>query len=316
MLFGHPIVNKKDLEEHIKWADIVHSGVYSPVKKACSVAKKYNKPTVVTVHEVLGKRWFWIEKNIIKALAFNLYEKYIVKTKCDYFHTWSYATDKDLKKANKKAKIRDIYCIVDERSKRIKENKEKYYKFFDINQSDIVFLNYGRPGKTKGVFIYLDAIIKLIKSLDKEKLNNIKFCFIMAKDPMHERKKFINKVKKYNLEDYVIIKESVSREDLENYIMCTDYIVVPSITEGFGLSAIEACNFGKKLIHSSGGSLPEVTFGSVIQFENRNSDDLKKVLENIIMNEIKFENKPRKDFSKETIKSEMLKLYNEILYNK
>lgn len=319
MLFGHPIVRKKDLEEHIKWADLVHAFVYSPVKKSCNLARKYNKASLVTVHEVLGKRWFWIEKNYIKAFAFWFYEKYIVNTKCNYFHTFSHATEKDLKKSNKRAKIKNIYCIVEEKENNIeskKINKEKFYKYFNISQNDIVFLNYGRPGKTKGVFIYLEAIRKLLNDIDKEKIKNIKFCFIMAKDPMPERKKFINKVKKYNLEDYVIIRESVSREDLENYIMCTNYVVVPSITEGFGLSAIEACNFGKKLIHSSGGSLPEVTFGSVVEFENRNSEDLKNKLKGIIENKIEFTIKPRKDFSKETITSEMIDLYNEILKNK
>ena len=135
----------------------------------------------------------------------------------------------------------------------------------------------------------------------------------MAKDPKPEREKFVKRVKEHNLEKYVIVKESVSREDLENYIMCADYIVVPSITEGFGLTSIEACNMNKKVIHSSGGSLPEVTFGSVIQFENKNSEDLKDKLEKIINGEIEFGNKERKDFSKETITTEVIDLYNELL---
>ena len=315
MLFGHPIVNKKDLEEHVKWADIVHSGVYSPVKKACSVAKKYNKPTVVTAHEVLGKRWFWIEKNKMKALAFKLYEEYIVKTKCDYFHTPSHATEIDLKKCNKKANVRNIYWIVDEDKKIIDVNKQRFNEYFNVTDEDKIFLNYGRPGKTKGVFIYLDAIENAIKELNEDQLKNVKFCFIMAKDPASERSKFVNRVKEHNLEKYIIVKESVSRDDLENYIMCADYVVVPSITEGFGLTAIEACNMGKKLIHSSGGSLPEVTFGHVIQFENKNSNDLKEKLERIIKNEMEFISKQRKDFSKETITSQMICLYNELLKN-
>lgn len=315
MLFGHPIVNKKDLEEHVKWADIVHAGVYSPVKKACKVAKKYNKPSVVTAHEVLGKRWFWIEPNFIKALGFKMYEEYIVKTKCGCYHTPSHATEVDLKNCNKKAKVKNIYWIVDETKKPININREQYNNYFNISEKNKVFLNYGRPGKTKGVFIYLDAIEKTIKELDDKQLENVKFCFIMAKDPKPEREKFVKRVKENNLEKYVIVKESVNREDLENYIMCADYVVVPSITEGFGLTAIEACNMGKKVIHSSGGSLPEVTFGSVVEFENKNSEDLKEKLEKIIKGELEFNNKSRKDFSKETITSEIIDLYKNLLKN-
>lgn len=314
-LFGHPIVNKKDIEEHVKWADIVHTGVYSPVRKACKVAKKFHKPSVVTVHEVLGKRWFWVESNKIKALAFKMYEKFIVKVKCDYFHTPSHATEKDLIACNKKAKVKNIYWIVDEEKKKIEVDKAKFYNYFNITEKDKVFLNYGRPGKTKGVFIYLEAIEKVIKELGEDELKNTKFCFIMAKEPRAEREKFLKRIKENNIEKYVIVKESVDRNDLENYIMCADYVVVPSITEGFGLTAIEACNMEKKVIHSSGGSLPEVTFGTVVQFENQNSEDLKEKLEEIIKGNLEFNNKARKDFSKETITNEVINLYEDLLKN-
>lgn len=315
MLFGHPIVEKKDIIEHIQWADIVHSGVYSPVRTSCKVAKKLKKPSIVTVHEVLGKRWYWIEKNKIKACAFNLYEKYVVRVKCNYFHTPSNATLEDLKRCNPNAKIRNIYWIVDDKKKEIVKDKEKFNNYFEIKDEDRVFLNYGRPGKTKGVFIYLNAIEQVIEQLNEKELENIKFCFIMAKDPSDERAKFVSQVKEHNLDKYVIVKESVERSDLENYIMCANYVVVPSITEGFGLTAIEACNMGKKVIHSSGGSLPEVTFGDVIEFENQNSNDLGNKLEKIIKNELDFNKKERKDFSKETITEEMIDLYNEVMNN-
>ncbi len=251
MLFGHPMVKKEDLKEHITWADLVHVGVYSPVRLACNLARKMKKPTIVTAHEVLGKRWFWVESNKIKALAFKIYETYVVKTKCNYFHTASYATQRDLEKCNKKANIRNIYWIVDETKKEIQTNKTKFNQYFGVTDEDRVFLNYGRPGKTKGVFVYLNAIENVVQRLNKQELEHIKFCFIMAKDPESERAKFVKQVKEHQLEKYVIVKESVDRSDLENYIMCANYVVVPSITEGFGLSAIEACNMGKKLIYSS-----------------------------------------------------------------
>ena len=59
--------------------------------------------------------------------------------------------------------------------------------------------------------------------------------------------------------------------------------------------------------------MPEVTFGEVIQFENKNSEDLSNKLEKVIKNEIDFQNKERKDFSKEKITSDMLSLYKEVL---
>lgn len=313
MFCGHPIVKKKDLEDHIKWADIVHSAVYSPVPPTSSVCRKLGKPHVCAVHEVLGKRWYWIENNKIKAFMFKIYESFTVHQRVELFITPSFATKKDLEECNKKAKVKNIYWISDKEKKKINMDRDKFKKYFGLDDSDKVFLNYGRPGKTKGVFIYLDAIKKVINDVDGNKLKNIKFCFIMAADPKTEREKFLYEVEKYGLSKYVIVRESVSREDLENYRECADYVVVPSITEGFGLTAIEACEAGKKVIHSSGGSLPEVTFGEVIQFENRNSIDLSHKLTEIITNNVKFDKKKKKDFSKETISSEFINTYKEVI---
>lgn len=313
MFCGHPIVNKKDLYEHVKWSDIVHSAVYSPVPAASKVCQKLGKPHVCAVHEVLGKRWYWIESNKIKAFMFKMYEEYTVKHYCDLYITPSFATKKDLENCNKSANVKNIYWISDNEKKKIEIDKKKYNNFFGISDNDVVFLNYGRPGKTKGVFVYLDAIKKVVDNIDENKLKHIKFCFIMAKDPSSERLKFIDEVRNNNLDKYVIVRESVDRKDLENYRQCADYVVVPSITEGFGLTAIEACENGKKLIHSSGGSLPEVTFGNVIQFENRNSDDLAQKLEGVILNKLKFNNKKKKDFSKETISNEFIETYKQII---
>ena len=88
---------------------------------------------------------------------------------------------------------------------------------------------------------------------------------------------------------------------------------MPSVTEGFGLTAIEACEAGKKVIHSSGGSLPEVTFGEVIEFENRNSIDLARKLGGIILGNIKFDKKKKKDFSKDAISNEYINTYKKII---
>lgn len=313
MFCGHPIVRKNDLKEHVEWADIVHSAVYSPVPAASSVCRKIGKPHVCCVHEVLGKRWYWIENNKIKAFLFKMYESFTVHRKANLFITPSFATKTDLEKCNKGAKVKNIYWISESKKKEITFNRKKFKSFFGLKDNDIVFLNYGRPGKTKGVFVYLDAIKKVVNDLDSDKLRNIKFCFIMASDPKPERERFLCEVEKNNLSKYVIVRESVSRDDLDNYRKYADYVVVPSITEGFGLTAIEACEAGKKVIHSSGGSLPEVTFGEVIQFENKDSNDLAHKLGGVILGTIKFQKKDKKDFSKETISNEFINTYKNVI---
>lgn len=316
MLFGHPLARAKDIKEHVLWADVVHSLVYSVVPPTAYLCKKYKKPHICTVHEVLREKWFWIEPNKIKALLFRMYEKFTVMQKADLFITPSTATLNDLKKSNKKCNAKRIFAISEFDTSKFKSDKNKFNNFFGVTNKDKVFLNYGRPGKTKGLFVYLNAIKKAVDDLGKNQFANIKFCFIMANDPMSEKQKFINLVDKYELNDLIIIKDPVSRDDLNNYRMCADYIVVPSITEGFGLSAVEACEFHKKLICSNGGSLPEVTYGEVAEFENRNPDSLAEILKNVVLGKNVFITKEKKDFSKASISKEYISTYKSVYKKK
>ena len=82
-----------------------------------------------------------------------LYERYIIKQKCDFFITSSHATEKDLLRYNKNAKCKTVYRISEPKENKTKINKKKYYDYFGINKDNVVFLNYGRPGKTKGIFV-------------------------------------------------------------------------------------------------------------------------------------------------------------------
>lgn len=316
VLFGHPLVRRKDLIEHIEWADIVHAAVYSPVRTTSSVCKKLNKPLIITVYESLNEKWYWIEENKIKALMFRIYEKMVLNSKCDYYHTISGATTNDLMKNVKKNNIKQIYTVVEMNKNHVEYNREKLNSFFGVKSDDRIFLSYGRPGKTKGIFIYLGAIKQIVLELSEEELKHTKFCFIMANDPLVQKQKFLKEVEKNNLGKYVIVKDPVERNDLETYIKSCDYVVVPSITEGFGLSAVEACEMGTKIIHSTGGSLPEVTFGDVLEFENRNSAALGSILKDVIFGKANFMKKERKDFSSETIGKEMYSLYEMVLKNR
>jgi hypothetical protein len=82
--------------------------------------------------------------------------------------------------------------------------------------------------------------------------------------------------------------------------MQADYVVVPSITEGFGFSALEACQLGTPLIYSDGCSLPEVTYGKVLDFANRDADQLEDRIKAVMDKGIDaFKDVPAKTFKME-----------------
>ena len=313
MLFGHPIVRCKDLVEHVKWADIVHTSVYSPVIPTKIVASKYNKPLIITVHESLNNKWFWVEENKIKALLFKLYEKVNVSVKCECYHVPSEASKRDLLENNKSANIKRIYWISDKVFRNKYIDKKSFYNSFGVSEDVVTFLYYGRAGQTKGIFLYEKAIELLKKKYNKDLSDKVKFCFVISNEPKAGLRKFEKYMIKNKLDDLIKINTNTSRSELMYYIECADYVVVPSITEGFGLSAIEACERGRKLIHSDGGSLPEVTYGECISFQNRNASDLANVLDKVINGCVKFSKKKKKDFSSKTIVREFYEMYLEVM---
>lgn len=308
-MFGHPLIPARDIEEHIAWCDVVHASIFTPAFASSRLARKYHKPSVLTVHEVRGPRWFWVE-DLIHASTFWLYEQFVCRQPFDIYHAVSQATKRDiLKYCGKNKNVVCVYNAVNEMDISIAEKSSLNLRdYFHLGEKERIFLYYGRPGQTKGINIYLDAIHMLKESgMD---LSAIRFCFILGAEPVKLRQRFIASVQKHGLEDIVLIQDSLQREDLCRCILQADYVVVPSVTEGFGLSALEACQMGKKIISSTGGALTEVVYGNCLFFENRSSKALAKQLRRVIKKGDKaFDYVPPRSFPYEDMVNGIERIY-------
>lgn len=314
--FGHPLVVAKDLEEHVRWADLVHTTLFTTAPQARKIARKYNKPCVLTVYEVLGKKWFWVVDSPILALMFRVYEYLLCRQKFSTYHTISDATKNDYERyIGQRNHMTRIYCSVEEpQIEEIAKESIDIHQYFDLDKEDVSFLYFGRPAPNKGIFV-LEQAIELLHE-EKKIPENIKFCMLLAKEPADKRKKLIETIEQKQLGKYVSIKESVSRNELNKLIYDADYVIIPSIAEGFGLSAAEACSMGKHVIYSSGGSLPEVVSGKCLQFENRNANDLAEKLFSVMkQGDSAFGTQPRKVFDKDRMNNEIVELYENCLRN-
>lgn len=313
-MFGHPLLRRADVEEHVKWCDVVHTSIFTPAALVSRLARKYKKPSVMTVHEVRGNKWFWVE-GILKATLFFVYEQYVCRQPYDVYHAVSEATKRDYLTFCGKKNVVRVYNAVSEMDLSVADRADiDLHEYFNITKEDRVFLYYGRPGQTKGIHVYREALKQIREKYDKEQLAHIKFCFILGAEPVKLRRKFIDSVKKYGLEDIVIIRDSVSRENLCKCILQADYVVVPSVTEGFGLSALEACLMGKKIIYSDGGALPEVVYGDCLSFENCNSTQLAERLGAVIeKGDAAFSHVPERTFPYEDMIDGIENIYKTLL---
>lgn len=268
--FGHPFPRTKDVEDVIKWCDVVHTSIFTTSPIVARLAKKYNKPSVITIYEARGNKWYWCD-NFINATAFNIVEQFTCRQRFDVYHAISNATKKDVEKFCGRKNV-DMVYIANEMSEAVVSESFDLRKYIGVPASQRVFLYYGRPGKTKGVHIYENAIglLKKAGAIPED----VTFAFILGAEPKKPREEFIKAVEDDGLTDCVKVVDSVKRDELGAAIKQASYVVVPSLTEGFGFSALEACQLGAKLIYSDGGSLNEVTYGHCVSFKNRDSKDL------------------------------------------
>ncbi|MDP1620074.1 MAG: glycosyltransferase family 4 protein, partial [bacterium] len=205
-LFGHPIISVEKIEKYADWADVIHTTTFTAALPSLKAAKKFKKPCVLMVHEVLGNKWFAIEKNPLKALGFLFFERYVIKKKYSLWQAISQSTQNDLIKLGiPEKKIELIYHGIDYSIWNPEVEKKDLSGLLGFKKSDKIFLYNGRPGKTKGVFLLLEAIQKIKSTLSKD----FKFGFILSKDPTDERLAFENLIKKYNLQTIVKIKDSL-----------------------------------------------------------------------------------------------------------
>lgn len=314
-MFGHPFPKEADIEPHIKWCDLVHTSIFTTSPVVSRLAGKYHKPSVLTIYEARGVKWYWAD-NFFRATAFFLVEQFTCRQKFSAYHAISDATKKDIETYCRRKKVTRVY-LANEMGKQENDSSFCLREYFGIPRDSKVYLYYGRPGKTKGVHIYEKAIAKLkdkVLAEKKDTLKNTYFCFLLGREPEDLHAAFVKQIEKDGLTDLVRIRSSVARKDLENCIKQADVVVVPSLTEGFGFSALEACQIGTKLIYSDGGSLPEVAFGKCLPFKNRDVADLTDKLQlTLEQGENAFCDVPEKEFTYETMLGGIVSLYEEVM---
>jgi D-inositol-3-phosphate glycosyltransferase len=250
------------------WADIVHTTTYNAAFPAWLAARLRRKKCLITVLEIIGPMWKdMIGMNPVMAWLHRSLEGMVVSLPfARYVAISRYTADCLRKHGADTSRIQVIYPGID-------------YTVFDpskasrgaarekLNISDrFLCLYYGRPGMSKGAE-YLVAAVPLII----EKVKNSRLIMLLAHEPAAGYGRIRALIDRMGLGGYVRLFDPVSREDLPSYLAAADCVVVPSLSEGFGFSAAEACAMGVPVVASNVASLPEVVSGSYVLVEPRNA---------------------------------------------
>ena len=123
------------------------------------------------------------------------------------------------------------------------ERKEKPFP-----QKLVVFL--GRLTAQKGPENFLKVAWKVLENYDR-----VRFFLAGSGDLLPE---LMAKVAKERLGDRIHFTEFLSREDVMKLLSMTDVLVMPSVSEPFGLSAVEAASMGAACVISRQSGVSEV----------------------------------------------------------
>lgn len=267
-----------------KWdLDIIHSHTEFGIGTfARIIAKQLNIPLVHTYHTMYEDYVHYITKGYFNDTSKKIVE-YLTKFYCD-------KTAKELIVPTKKAydlfkekyKVdKDVHIIPTgiDLEKFYKENidpkkLEKIREKHKINKNDFIILYVGRLGEEKNVDFLLDNQEYFVKNNKKVKL------VIVGDGP--DYKKYVEKVKKLNLEENIIFTGKVPYNNIQYYYNLGNVFVTASTTETQGLTLIEAMATSIPVICINDESFRNTVIDGLNGFIFNNKKDYKKKMDSVI----------------------------------
>ena len=290
--------------------DLIHTTSCGSSVPAWLVSKLYRIPSVITVHEVIGKNWkvlygmgnlmSFFYRNLERIMLSFPFKKYIPVSK---------STEKGLYEIGvNPEKIDVVHNAVDYEHwnpKKYNKNRVKIRNKLGVKKNEFLYVFYGRPGETKGV----NYLIKAMPEINK-KIPRARALLILGTEPVG-----LYKDMKKMLKDLgggkAILHKPLPYKDLPNYIMAGDCVVVPSITEGFGFCVAESCALGKPVVASNTTSIPEVISGKYLLVPPRDSGAIADAL--VKVTKKKYSKSSLKKFTFEKFIKGYEKVYNDVI---
>ena len=243
--------------------DVFHTTSCGSSVSAGFVSRIRRIPSVITVHEVIGNNWKeMFAMGRLTASVYKFLEKIMLTRKFKKYVCVSKSTKKGLIDlgVNKK-KISVVYNALDYNHwnpRKYPGARKRIREKLGVSNKEFLYTFYGRPGVSKGP----EYLIKAMPMV-KKNVPNSKGLFLMGSEPA-ERYNFMKKLLKKYASGNAILHKSVSYDKLPEYILASDCIVIPSLTEGFGFCVAESCALGRPVVASNTTSIPEVASGKFL----------------------------------------------------
>jgi len=292
-------VIKPQLQLLSKKFDIVHA--LSPeLGFLLPIIKKFKKfKSIVTFHDFFPFYY--------KSLKYRFGKLFYLSTKI----IWKMSLLNDVIIANSsltKLELIKKFGINEKRVKIILEGVDKKFKEKRVKKDKIVIGFFGNFSYRKRVDIAIEIFKKLQNKIDAE--------FIIAGGKIksfYQRNFEIEKLVK-GLKNFKII-EKVDEKNIVNFYNYLDFMIFPSMIEGFGLPILEAQACGTIVLIKENALIPKEVSKYAIKFRNA-KDAVNKILQ-LINDKEKWKDikekakKYAKSFTWEKCVNELIKIYSE-----
>ena len=295
-----------NLNEIVKSRDLFHLfGIWDPFHIQLFLRAKLNKKKIIISTLGALEPWSLEQKSLKKKLAWYLYQKKILNN-CDYIHATSDDEKKHLVELGIKTPIKIIpHGVIIKSAKKIKKK--------DKSKKEALF--FSRIHEKKGILELLnswstikpaDWILKIYGPVsDKNYMGKIK-----------------EKILELSLEDSVFILNPVFEYDKkEEVFLNSDCFLLPSKSENFGMSIVEALSYGVPVLTTEETPwkiLKKIDGGKIIKFSQDNlTSSLKEITsmnnEELIAMGSRGRELLKKNYDINKIILDYIKFYKEVL---
>lgn len=291
-----------------KDCDLIHTTTYNSAIPAFIIWFLSKKKVVLTVHEIFGQLWYkfmwW------KWFFFKLFESFIFKFPFEKYLCVSNYTKNSLRIHFwiPDEKLLTVYNWIDydfwSRNNFVVEEYSRIRKDLWL-EDNFVGLFYWRPWISKWLEFYIKAIPEIIK-----KIPNFKALLIVPHSLNNPITKIENLIDELQIIKNIVLIPWISNKELPNYILLSDFVIIPSLVEWFGFAVAEVSALNQNIITTEVAAIPEVASWNVSFTEPWNiSDIVKKVVE---MSDWKYKTIPKKEFLWEENIKKTLDIYKDV----
>jgi Glycosyltransferase len=258
---------------HAADCDVIHSIIYNAAVPAAIAKVLRRKPAVLSVLEVFANQWNELPGiNRWLGYGFRLFESSVLRLPYDHYACISDFTRARLLRFVKRSigRASTIYPPFDHDFwDPARHAARDLRRELGLPPEAFLYLYFGRPGVSKGIEYLLRAVPLVRLAIPVSHL-----VMILPKEPAAHYERIRSEISRLGLSRDLTILDPQPRGDLPGYLLGANCIVVPSISEGFGYSALEAASLGCTVVATRGHAVEEILGRRVVLVEPRSPESL------------------------------------------